>query len=79
MDPFEMVVAIVLIVTIGSIIKSRSERRQHRTHNASELEALRQRIETLEGEMRRRVEALETIVTSEGYDLKREFSRLERS
>ena len=73
MNPFEMVLGIVLIAGIVSIVKYRSEARhaarQERNGHASLDE---RRIAALE----ERVRVLESIVTDRRTDLKREIERL---
>ena len=49
------------------------------TPKQQELDALRQRLEALDGELRQRVETLEKIVTDDRSDLKRQFDELKRS
>lgn len=80
MTVFEFVLALVLIVTIGSVIKSRQggNRRRHRDRDdrkstAPPDPATKQRIETLE----ERVAVLERIVTDRGYELRQKFRDLE--
>lgn len=77
MNPYEFVLAIVLIVTIGSVLRSRRRREGHRREQAEE--PARQdpktadRLEVLE----ERVAVLERIVTDRGYELRQKFRDLE--
>ncbi len=77
MNPYEFVLAIVLIVTIGSVLRSRRRREGRRSEQAEE--PARQdpkttdRLETLE----ERVAVLERIVTDRGYELRQKFRDLE--
>jgi hypothetical protein len=80
MNVFEFVLAIVLIVTIGSVIRSRhgGGHRRNRDHDdrrtaAQPDSATAERIETLE----ERVAVLERIVTDRGYELRQKFRDLE--
>lgn len=80
MNPFEMVVLIVLLGVIGSVLSNwfKSRERRHEWHGASVSEAdeLRDQITTLE----ERIRVLERIVTdtSGRDDLRRQFRDLER-
>lgn len=77
MDPFSMVVTIVLISVAGKLIGNYLKLRQQElaaraaqgigSDAQRELAALRERVATLE-----------RIVTDPGYDLKRQFQDLER-
>ncbi len=80
MNVLEFVLAIVLIVTIGSVIRSRrgGDGRRHRERESRQTEAppdarTAERIETLE----ERVAVLERIVTDRGYELRQKFRDLE--
>jgi hypothetical protein len=77
MNVYELVFAIVLIVTIGKVIESRrGRRRSHRgtgdnqaqtnTHDPGRIEELEQRVQVLE-----------KIVTDQGYELRQKFRDLE--
>jgi hypothetical protein len=75
MNPFEFVIAIVVIV-FGYKLLATSVRRKHESHEGqvgAENADLRQRLEQLE----ERVQVLERIVTDERYDLKQQFKDLE--
>ena len=78
MNPFEMVVAIIIVVTIGRVIQSRY-RYQGRAPQADPAEALesrqlRQEVQAL----RERVQVLERVITDNHWssDLDREIERL---
>ena len=80
MNAFEFVLAIVLIVTIGSVIRSRQGGGHRRNRDRDDRHAAAQpdtataeRIETLE----ERVAVLERIVTDRGYELRQKFRDLE--
>lgn len=80
MNPFEMVVAIVLLGVIGGVIttfiKTLGERRERNDDSGGEAEELRDLILTLED----RIQVLERIVTDSSgrEDLRRQFRDLER-
>ena len=75
MNVFEMIIAIVLVVTIGRLIERRITRgRRDDDHPAfgkagEDPERLRQ--------LEQRVEVLERIVTDQGYELRQKFRDLE--
>ena len=80
MNVFEFVLAIVLIVTIGSVIRSRhgGDGRRRRERDTRPFQTApdaktAERIETLE----ERVAVLERIVTDRGYELRQKFRDLE--
>ncbi len=80
MNVFEFVLAIVLIVTIGSVIRSRQAGGggRHREQDSHQSEPrpdakTAERIETIE----ERVAVLERIVTDRGYELRQKFRDLE--
>ena len=77
MQVFEMVVAIVAIAIIGGIIEKHLKLKaktaavdQDLMREINELKAQQQRTEE-------RLKVLETIVSSDGYDLKQRFKDLE--
>lgn len=76
MNPFEFVIAILVIIflfkLIDSIIKSKGARRSDEQAAAAANNDLVQRLSELE----ERVRVLERIVTDERYDLKRQFKDL---
>ena len=77
MNPFELALAIVLIVTIGSVLKSRqrgerADRGDRRAAPGPDAKTA-ERIQTLE----ERVAVLERIVTDRGYELRQKFRDLE--
>jgi len=78
MNPFEMVVAIIIVVTIGRVLQSRY-RYQHRGEQADRVDSvenrqLRQEVQAL----RERVQVLERVITDShsSSDLDREIERL---
>jgi hypothetical protein len=82
MNVYELVFAIVLVITVGQIIRSRqggSHSRRRRGGGASETQqgpsgsGTDTRIEALE----ERIAVLERIVTDQGYELRQKFRDLE--
>ena len=63
---------------LGGIFRERGSKNLNR-ENASELEALGDRLDALENDLRERVETLERIVTSSKDDLKRQFDQLDKA
>ncbi len=88
MDPFKMVVFIVLIVSIAGVLKSYFDRGGKGSEFFSHLgldefwsenpEAVGEHLRKID-ELEKRVQVLERIVTSKNYDLKREIDDLARS
>ena len=79
MNPFEMVVLIVLLGVIGSVINNAIKSRENKRHGdaaSDEADELRDLISALED----RIQVLERIVTDTGSreNLKRQFRDLER-
>jgi hypothetical protein len=74
MNPFEMVVGIVLIVTFGSVLRAMFHGRGRRVRIADDPEAgrMKEEIRTL----RDRVAVLERIATDKHQLLEQEFERL---
>jgi hypothetical protein len=79
MNPFEMVVAIIIVVTIGRVIQSRYRHQGEAPRPADPAEALesrqlRQEVQAL----RERVQVLERVITDThtSSDLDREIERL---
>lgn len=79
MNPFEMVVAIIIVVTIGRVIQSRYRYHGEAPRPADPTEALesrqlRQEVQAL----RERVQVLERVITDNhsSNDLDREIERL---
>lgn len=88
MDPFKMVVFIVLIVSIAGIVKSYLGRGRNSANIMSDLGlddswgddpgAVGAHIKKID-ELEKRVQVLERIVTSKNYDLKRKIDDLAES
>lgn len=73
MNPFEMVVLIVLIVTIGQVVRARVGRGKQ-LRLADDPDAVRMREEVIK--LRDRVAVLERIATDKNHLLEEEFERL---
>ncbi|MCG6871134.1 MAG: hypothetical protein LJE84_02495 [Gammaproteobacteria bacterium] len=71
-SPFEMVIAIVLIGTVGSLIKFQMQQKAKTGGNRESIGANEKRISQLE----ERVQVLERIVTDGRNDLRRELDAL---
>jgi cell division protein FtsB len=74
MNPFEFVIAIIVIVFGYKLISLRMQNRSVRRGDDAERAAWQQQLEQLE----ERVKVLERIVTDDRYDLKRQFEELDR-
>ncbi len=74
MNPFEMVVLIVLIVTIGQVIRAKVQGRSKAASLANDPEAARLRDEVRT--LKERVVVLERIATDKNHLLEQEFERL---
>ena len=74
MNPYEMVLGIVLIATIGAILKARFKSEGRRVRVADDPEAIRLKEEVKV--LRERVQVLERIVTDKESQLDREIERL---
>lgn len=75
-NPFEMVILIVLIVTVGKIVMSRRSGRHHEEKIAPEerLESLRLKDEVKQ--LKERIHVLERIATDKDTALSREIDSL---
>jgi hypothetical protein len=78
MNMWAGIVAVVAIVFLAEIIRTYIKARGAGT-SRSEIEALQQRIDELNLELRDRIETLERIVTDDKADLKRQFDRLDKT
>ena len=76
MGPFEMVVLIVLIITIAGVSERYLKTRKAQSDSRPGKVAAQQEQRIAEIEKRLRV--LESIVTSDGYDLKQKFKELDK-
>lgn len=72
----------IVVIAIAAIVAE-----AYRHHNKDKLsksdqqalDAMNQRLDNVESELRKRVETLERIVTDRREDLKREFDRLDKT
>ena len=73
--------AIALICIAGIIGEAYRHRHKYAgsKETTDQLDAMNQRIEQLEGDLRKRVEVLERIVTDSKEDLKRQFDHLDKA
>ncbi len=88
MDPFKMVVLIVLIVSIAGVLKSYFDGGGKATNFMNELglddtwgedpASVGEHIKKID-ELEKRIQVLERIVTTKNYDLKREIDDLAKS
>lgn len=72
MNPFEMVVIIIALVILGMVVKAWIDGRETGTARPEQAQ-LEARLEQME----RRLRILEEIVTSDRWELEREFRRLD--
>jgi len=71
MDPFEMVLGIVLITSIAGVINNHLKTKR----SGSQIDDLDERLQRLE-DLEQRVRALESIVTDANFDLRRKLDEL---
>jgi hypothetical protein len=73
--------AIALIAIAAIVAEAYRHHNKDRLSKADQkaLDALNQRLDTIETELRRRVETLERIVTDRREELKRQFDRLDKA
>ncbi|MEJ8568403.1 hypothetical protein [Elongatibacter sediminis] len=73
--------AIALIAIAGIASEAYRQRTKDKLSRADQesLDAINRRIDSIESELRKRVETLERIVTDRSQDLKREFDRLDKT
>lgn len=74
MNVYELVFAIVLVVTLGKVLERHfSSRKRHQHEAEADTQDPAQRVLDLE----KRVQVLERIVTDQGYELRQKFRDLE--
>jgi hypothetical protein len=71
--------AIVLIVVASMVGQGWRHHTKTRNAGSKDLEALNERLETLEAELRGRIETLERIATDRKEDLKRQFDYMDKA
>ncbi len=74
MNPFEFVIAIIVIVFGYKLVTMRMQQKHMRRPDDPDRIAWQQRLDQLE----ERVKVLERIVTDDKYDLKRQIEALDR-
>lgn len=84
MNPFEMVIGIVLIVTIGSIVRARlgvarHHRGEHFVGRAGPVDAEAERLRDEVRQLKERVAVLERLATDSSTALDREFEKLKQN
>ena len=77
MGMWTAIMVIVVVAIIAEAVKHTSRSKSASTAS-EELQALRDRIDQLDADLRQRVETLERIVTDDKDNLKRQFEDLER-
>jgi uncharacterized membrane-anchored protein YhcB (DUF1043 family) len=71
----------IALISVAGIVAGIFRDKGNRRHNAEtskELEAMHEKLDALDTELRERVETLERIVTNPKEDLKRQFEHLEK-
>lgn len=71
-------IALISVAGIVAGIFSDKGKKKHSSELADELSVIHSRLDTLEKDLRRRVETLERIVTNPKEDLKRQFDHLDK-
>lgn len=77
MSMWTAITLIVIAGVIGGIFRDRGKRHQN-AEITKELESMHKKLDTLDTELRDRVETLERILTNPKEDLKRQFENLEK-
>lgn len=77
MSMWTAIAVIVVAGIIAGIFRDRGKRHQN-AEITKELEAMQKKLDTLDIELRERVETLERILTNPKEDLKRQFENLEK-
>jgi len=72
-------IALVSITAIIAGIFTDKGKKKHNEETLDEIKELLTRVDTLENELRERVETLERIVTNPKEDLKRQFDHLDKA
>lgn len=78
MGMWTAITLIVVACVFGEALRKRSDGKGDQ-QTAERLEALEAKIDSLDADLRKRVETLERIVTDSKEDLKREFDYLEKA
>lgn len=72
----------VALITVAAIIAGvfeKHSKNKHKAANNDQLDGLNQRLDSMESELRGRIETLEAIVTDRSSNLKREFDYLDKA
>jgi uncharacterized membrane-anchored protein YhcB (DUF1043 family) len=72
-------IALISVAGILAGIFNDKGKRRHSAETSEELQAINDRIDALEKDLRQRVETLERIVTNPKEDLKRQFEHLDKA
>jgi uncharacterized membrane-anchored protein YhcB (DUF1043 family) len=72
-------IALISVAGILAGIFNDKGKRRHSAQTTKELQAINDRIDALEKDLRQRVETLERIVTNPKEDLKRQFDHLDKA
>jgi uncharacterized membrane-anchored protein YhcB (DUF1043 family) len=72
-------IALISVAGILAGIFNDKGKRRHSAETSEELQAINDRIDALEKDLRQRVETLERIVTNPKEDLKRQFDHLDKA
>lgn len=78
MSMWTAIAIIVIAGIVGGIFRDKNKRHSNKQTDA-ELQRLADKIDSLESDLRHRVETLERIVTNPGEDLKRQFDHLDKA
>jgi uncharacterized membrane-anchored protein YhcB (DUF1043 family) len=72
-------IALISVAGILAGIFNDKGKRRHSAETSEELQAINDRIDALEKDLRQRVETLERFVTNPKEDLKRQFEHLDKA
>lgn len=78
MGMWTMITVLGLAVIIAGIISDKGKKK-HSGETLDELKKLHAKVDSLENDLRERVETLERIVTNPKEDLKRQFDHLDKA
>lgn len=78
MSMWTAIVIIVIAGVVSGTFRDKNKKRSNKQTDA-ELQRLADKIDSLESDLRHRVETLERIVTNPGEDLKRQFDHLDKA
>ena len=78
MSMWTAIALICIAGIIGGAYRHRHEASASK-ESADQIDALKQRLDALEGDLRERVEVLERIVTDRKEDLRRQFDHLDKA